>query len=158
MILESIPFIIGLLAFIVLAVAALFIAHIRLSRKLKRFMLGKSASSLEESLESIIERNSTIEKTLSAHKEALEIINTRLSGSIRGTSLVRYDAFQNSGGAQSFAAGFLDEHGNGFILSVVTNRSHVGVYAKPVAGFVATVELTPEESEALMKTKEQQKI
>lgn len=121
-------------------------------------MQGKNGASLEECVATSIERNTNVEKTLTAHKEALEIINTRLTGSIRGLSLVHYNAFQNAGGTQSFAAGFLDEQGNGFILSVVTNRNHVGVYAKPIRDYQSEVELTPEETQALNQAKEQQII
>ena len=154
----SIPLLIGLTAFLFAAVGVLFFLYSRLRRRLTAFMQGQNAASLEQSLRTITERNTVVEKTLTAHKQALEDLHARLSGSIRGLSLVRYNAFHDVGGLQSFAAGFLDEHGNGFILSIVASRNHVGIYAKPVEEFASTVELTKEEAEALKKAQEQQRI
>ncbi|HSE56997.1 MAG TPA: DUF4446 family protein [Candidatus Paceibacterota bacterium] len=144
----------------VLAVATVWltVSHFRLRRKLTAFMQGNNAASLEESLKHITDRNVIVEKTLSAHKEALEHLNGRLAKSVRGLSLVRYNAFPDTGGLQSFASGLLDEHGNGFILSVVTSRSHVGIYAKPVTAYKPAVELADEEARALSEAKEHQTI
>lgn len=158
MVFQSIPLTLVLIGLFSAALIGTVISQVRLKRKLRSFMAGKDAGSLEGSVANITERNAQLERTLSAHKEALENLDRRLSGSIRGLSLVRYNAYQDMGGVQSFAAGFLDESGNGFILSVVTNRSHVGVYAKEVLGYEAQVELTAEESEALNKAKENQTV
>ncbi len=158
MALTSIPFLLGVIAFLAILVGILFFLYIKLRRMLTAFMQGQNAASLEESLRTITDRNIVVEKTLAAHKEALEDLDGRLSGSIRGLSLVRYNAFADTGGLQSFAAGFLDEQGSGFILSIIANRNHVGIYAKPINEYKPAVELTPEETESLAKAKAQQNI
>lgn len=154
----TIPFLFVLTGVLAVATVGLSLAHLKLRRKLTAFMQGNNAASLEESLKHMTDRSAIVEKTLSAHKQALEHLNDRLAKSIRGHSLVRYNAFPDTGGLQSFASGLLDEHGNGFILSVVTSRSHVGIYAKPVTTYKPAVELTTEEAQALQEAKEQQTI
>ena len=72
---------------------------------------------------------------------------------MRGYSLIRYDAYIGAGGAQSFSTGLLDEHADGFILSVVANRNHTGVYAKRINRGVAESSLTEEETQALQEAK-----
>jgi hypothetical protein len=124
-----------------------------LNKKLRKFMTGKDGLSLEGTLEWLTKKNSETNDTLNAHKTALEIIDSRVKKSVRGYSLVRYDAYGDSGGNQSFASGLIDESGDGFILSVITNRNHVGIYAKPINRGISAASLTEEESLALESSK-----
>lgn len=117
-------------------------------------MNGKDGTTLENTLFQLTEKMAVLENTLEAHKEGLEFIDARVKRSIRGYSLVRYDAYDNAGGEQSFASGLLDEHADGYILSVITNRNHVGVYARKIANGEAETTLTNEEKQALIEAKE----
>ncbi len=130
-------------------VTAVLVLLYRLKKKLKIFMSGKNGADLEDTLTLLSERTAANERTLVAHKEGLEFIDARVKKSLRGYSLVRYNAYTDGGGDQSFASGLLDERGDGYILSVITNRNHVGLYAKKVVGGTAQQSLTREESEAL---------
>jgi hypothetical protein len=152
---ESIaPIMIGVLIALAGAVIYLTVSFMKLRKKLHTFMEGKDGASLEGALSALTQRSANLEDTLHAHKEALEFIDARLARSIRGYSLVRYNAYADTGGEQSFASGLLDEHGDGYILSVITNRNHVGVYAKKVLEGTSDVTLTEEESRALDEAKE----
>jgi len=122
---------------------------IRLQKKLHIFMSGKNGSDLEETLTLLVNRTTANEKTLESHKQGLEYIDARVKKSLRGYSLVRYNAYSDGGGEQSFASGLIDERGDGYILSVITNRNHVGLYAKKVVGGTAQQSLTREETDAL---------
>jgi len=147
-----------LLFFLVLGLTAwvawLGTSYQKLKRRIEELTNGQGGASLEENIKTILDKSASIERVLGAHKEAFEVINARLSGSIRGFSLVRFNAFQASGSPQSFAAGFLNEEGAGFILSVLVNRNHVGVYAKPVENFKSLNQLTEEETQALLEARE----
>lgn len=131
----------------------LIVFSLRLHKRLRKFMAGKDGTSLESALAWLTKKNAEVDDTLLAHKEALEVIDSRVKKSIRGYSLIRYDAYDDSGGNQSFASGILDEGGDGFILSVITNRNHVGIYAKPVSRGNALSSLTEEEALALETSK-----
>lgn len=152
--LGSIPFsvsiIIGILS---IALIALGVWLYRMNQKLRTFMTGKDGSSLEATLSWLTQKTAAIDDTLEIHKEALEMIDARVKRSIRGYSLIRYDAYESSGGAQSFASGLIDEHQDGYILSVITNRSHVGIYAKKINRGIPEVSLTVEEEQALKDAK-----
>ncbi len=136
----------------------LIIVSLQMHRRLKGFMTGKDGASLEAVLAWLTQKNAQVDETLEAHKEALELIDSRVKKSVRGYSLVRYDAYDDTGGNQSFASGLIDESGDGFILSVITNRNHVGVYAKPVNRGISAASLTEEESLALETSKKSLKI
>jgi len=140
---------------IILAIAAgiLTFLVLQLQKKLRIFMNGRDGANLETTLFELTDKVKNIEQTLGSHKEGLEYIDARVKRSIRGYSLVRYNAYDDAGGEQSFASGLLDEHGDGYVLSVITNRNHVGVYAKKVNGGKAETALTTEEEQALTEAK-----
>lgn len=143
------PSIVITLAVLTIALIVLIVLIVRMQRKLRTFMTGKDGSSLEATLSWLTHKIANIDTTLEAHKDALEMIDARVKKSIRGYSLLRYDAYESTGGAQSFASGLIDEHEDGYILSVITNRSHVGVYAKKINRGIPEVSLTSEETDAL---------
>ena len=99
----------------------LIIVSLQMHRRLKSFMAGKDGAPLEAVLAWLTQKNAQVDETLEAHKEALEMIDARVKKSVRGYSLIRYDAYEDTGGNQSFASGIIDEQENGFILSVITN-------------------------------------
>lgn len=151
---QSIPlWLVITLAIMSLFLIVLALTSIILHKKLSSFMKGKDGASLESVLSWLTQKNAQVQDTLDAHKEALEMIDNRIKKSIRGYSLVRYDAYEDNGGNQSFASALIDESGDGFILSVITNRNHVGVYAKPVSRGTPLPTLTKEESLALETSK-----
>lgn len=144
----------GLIVIIVCCILAVLCAVtlvllIQLQKKLRAFMSGKNGANLEDTLLELIDRTTQNEKTLTTHKEGLEYIDARVKKSLRGYSLVRYNAYSDGGGEQSFASGLVDERGDGYILSVITNRNHVGLYAKKVVGGTSQQSLTKEETDAL---------
>lgn len=145
---------IGTAILLAAAIGVLAYMLVQHRRRLRAFMNGRDGSNLEEALLMLTDKVAMIEETLKAHKEGLEYIDERVKRSIRGYSLVRYDAYDNAGGEQSFASGLLDEHGDGYVLSVITNRSHVGVYAKKIIDGKPETNLTTEEKQALIEAKE----
>jgi hypothetical protein len=149
---SSIIVALGLL-FVLVVILIILVKNLR--QTLRSFMAGKDGASLESTLAWLTHKAAATDETLEAHKEGLEHIDARVKRSIRGYSLVRYDAYESSGGEQSFASGLLDEHGDGYILSVISNRSHVGVYAKKVNRGIPEVSLTKEETIALTDAKKQ---
>jgi len=132
-----------------ISTVVLIVAYVKLSKKLTVFMSGKDGKSLEATMAWLTHKHAEVDDTLQAHREALEFIDRRVKKSVRGYSLVRYDAYEQAGGNQSFASGIIDEHGDGYILSVISNRNHTGIYAKPVSRGAALSSLTQEEQSAL---------
>jgi hypothetical protein len=89
-------------------------------------------------------------------REDLEIVhgNTEhLRHLVRRTvsriGVVRYDAFEDMGGALSFSAALLDEAGDGVVISAINGRTETRSYAKPVVRGRSEHNLTPEEEQAI---------
>jgi hypothetical protein len=126
----------------------------RLEWKLRRFMRGRNAASLEETLKNLhrgFERQVELNKEIGTH---LEDMDRRIGSSIRGVETIRFDPFSQSGGKQSFATAFLNEQGDGVIISSLYGRDRFSAFAKPVEAFKSTYELSDEERAALSKAKD----
>lgn len=63
--------------------------------------------------------------------------------------IVRYDAFEDMGGALSFSAALLDEHGDGLVISAINGRSETRAYGKPVVAGASEHHLSGEEEAAI---------
>jgi hypothetical protein len=54
-------------------------------------------------------------------------------GSVSRVGLVRYDAFDDMGGALSFSAALLDERGDGLVISAINGRTETRCYGKTLS-------------------------
>ncbi len=79
----------------------------------------------------------------------LQQIAQILPHTIQGHGLVRYSAFENVGGDQSFSLALVDARGNGAVLSGLHSRDEARVYAKPLLQWRSSYSLSAEEQQAL---------
>ena len=138
----------------IIVILTIWIIHLEF--KLKRFLRGKNAKTLEGSFLFIKKR---VENQTVVNKEiALEIdsINARLEKSIRGVGIVRFNPFAGTGGGgnQSFAIALLDEKRNGVVISSLYSHDRFSAFAKPIMKGTSTFELSEEESRALHQAEE----
>ena len=63
--------------------------------------------------------------------------------------LVRFDAFEDAGGAQSFALALIDDDGDGIVLTSLHSRQATRLYIKGVRRGVADSPLSGEEVRAM---------
>ena len=76
-------------------------------------------------------------------------LRQRTSSLVRTVGFTRYDAFPDIGGQLSYSAAFLDEAGDGIVLSAINGRSETRSYAKPVRGGLSDHNLSDEERTAI---------
>lgn len=62
---------------------------------------------------------------------------------------MRYDAFGDMGGRLSFSAALVDDNGDGLVISSIHARGESRTYAKNLSGGSSSLELTPEETDAV---------
>ncbi|MBN2005005.1 MAG: DUF4446 family protein [Anaerolineae bacterium] len=68
---------------------------------------------------------------------------------IQGYSVIRYSAYENVGGDQSFSVALVDGTGTGIMLSGLNTRDETRVYAKPLVQWRSSYTLSAEEQQAL---------
>jgi|DewCreStandDraft_4_1066084.scaffolds.fasta_scaffold46712_2 hypothetical protein len=137
-----------------LAVIALTIRSWRLMQLYTRLTRGASGANLEELL---LEYADTVHKTadrLSEAERAIERLAEVQRRCVQHVAVVRYDAFEDVGGEQSFALAALDERGVGVVLSSVYSRSDVRVYAKEMRNGKPSHALSSEEQRAIARARE----
>ena len=73
----------------------------------------------------------------------------RGTAAISRIGLIRFDAFEDGGGAQSFALALVDEDGDGIVLTSLHSRPTTRIYIKAIRRGVADAPLSGEETRAL---------
>lgn len=141
------------LTILILLVLILIGFVIKLSRRVTRLMRGKHASSLEETMNTISKEISELHAWRTTANTLFEELDSRMSSSIRGSSLIRFNPFKGtgSGGNQSFSTALVNESGDGIVISSLYSRDRVSLFGKPLENFSSTFELTDEEKEAVTK-------
>jgi hypothetical protein len=139
-----------------LCVAALALWIVSLTRKQKKYELRWRAllsDSRGESLENLLYDHLTqrekVGRRLDAIESRLDNIDELMLSSKRFVGLVRYDAFPDVAGSQSFALAVYDDKGDGAVLSSIVGRNTCRVYCKPLVGGRSERDLSQEEQRAI---------
>jgi hypothetical protein len=72
-----------------------------------------------------------------------------LRGALRFHGLVRYDAYDDMGGEQSWSMAILNADRTGSIVTSLHARDHARVYLKEMVGGIPSQRLSPEEERAV---------
>ena len=123
--------------------------HIRVSRLTR----GEQGKSLEHIIKDCLEHITELKKHDELISEHALKLDNRLSQSVRNVSALRFRAFDQNSSNQSFAVAFLNEQGDGVILSSLHHREHMSVFAKPVTNYTSTYDLSEEEQQVLEESK-----
>ena len=127
----------------------------KLNRKFDRFMRGKDAESLEDTILSCIEKNEQIDQMNQLLREDIIGLrkNQRITYQKRG--MVKYNAFREMSGDLSYALALLDQEENGFIINSVYAKEGGYSYIKEIIKGESSILLSEEEKAALEKAKSQ---
>ena len=80
---------------------------------------------------------------------AISRVDRRIDGTLSRTSLVRYDAYADTGGHQSASVAILDSARSGIVLTAIQGRDYARIYVKEVDRGRSSVALSPEEQDAV---------
>src|SRR6478735_1649342 len=90
-----------------------------------------------------------VEEALARLNEQSQAMDRRIDDTIAYRSLVRYDAYGEMSGAQSSSVAILDKHRSGIVFSSIMHRDQARVYVKEVREGQSSIELSPEEQQAI---------
>jgi hypothetical protein len=134
---------------LILLVVALVMRLSRLMRLYRRLTQGTSGGNLEEKLVDYSDQVTEVDRRM----QELEATAARLAQNqrkcIQKIGMVRYDAFEDVGGEQSFSMALTDADQNGAVISSVYSRTDIRVYAKSLENGRASRPLSAEEQKAL---------
>ena len=139
----------GLSLILLIAFIICMIKMNKLYRRYDRFMRGKDAETLEDTMISIMEQLKDLNAKDRANKDMMKSLSKQVKDSFQKFGFVKYNAFKGMGGNLSFVLAMLDDNNTGFVLDAVHSREGCYLYLKEVEEGATEVLLGSEEQEAL---------
>jgi hypothetical protein len=131
------------------------VASAWLSRRLSRLqssqavVLGSGQKDLLEFAVSLQARIDDLHRAVDEVATGLSRVDRRVDGSVTNTAVVRYDAYEGTGGQQSASLALLDSTRTGTVVTAIQGRDYARIYVKDLDRGKSSVALSPEEKEAV---------
>lgn len=137
----------------------LLIIIIQMHFRLKKFLVGMDSHNISDSLQNLSSDIRNLQEFQSKATDHLQNVEIRLKNSIQSVHTIRFNPFQGTGegGNQSFATAFINENGDGAVISSIYTRDRVSVFAKAIKKFNSDYGMSEEEKQALNQAKEKLK-
>jgi hypothetical protein len=149
-----------LLLFLIAATVVLMVWTLRLGLQATRtqarwkdLLVGTRGDSIETMLYEHLRDRLRLEAQIEALEARVFELETKVSTSKRHLGLVRYDAFDDVGGSQSFALALYDDEGSGAVVTSVVGRSDCRVFCKPLLNGGSERTLSQEEQRAIREAR-----
>ena len=136
-------------ALVSLVVAVLAWLALRRVRAAQLVLLGGGKGDLVDFAVSLQGRIDDLHKAVDEVAAALARVDRRVDDCVSKTSIVRYDAYQDTGGHQSASLALLDAGRTGVVVSAIQGRDYARIYVKELDRGRPSVALSPEEQEAV---------
>jgi HAMP domain-containing protein len=129
---------------------SLWLAHrLRRLQSSQRAVLGGSSHDMIDFAVSLQGRIDDLHRAVDEVATGLSRVDRRVDGAITNTAVVRYDAYEDTGGKQSASFAFLDATRTGTVVTAIQGRDYARIYVKDVERGTASVALSPEEQTAV---------
>jgi uncharacterized protein DUF4446 len=122
---------------------------LRRVRRAQLVLLGGGREDLVDFAVSLQSRIDALHGTVDDVAAGLARVDRRIDDTVSKTAIVRYDAYEQSGGHQSASVAMLDSARTGVVLSAIQGRDYARIYIKELDRGRASVALSPEELEAV---------
>ena len=135
------------------AIVILFVWVLMTEYRFRKFFAGTKAKNLEDVMIKLGSQMAELKDTQIEINKHLINVDKRLDKSIRSVETIRFNPFLDAGSNQSFAISFLNDEGNGVVMSSLYARDRMSIFAKPITNGKSEFELSTEEKEVLEKSK-----
>ena len=112
-------------------------------------VLGSGRQDLLDFAVSLQARIDDVHRAVDEVATGLSRVDRRVDGSVTNTAVVRYDAYEGTGGQQSASLALLDSTRTGTIVTAIQGRDYARIYVKDLDRGRSSVALSPEEQEAV---------
>jgi hypothetical protein len=145
--------------FVLLVVTAILaVGMILQAKKIRRYQSrwkelidGTKGENLERLLYDHLRERMQLQTQIDTLAERASVLEDKASGSKRHLGLVKYDAFEDVGGNQSFALAIYDDRGDGALITSLIGRTDCRVYCKPLIAGKSERNLSQEEQRAIQE-------
>jgi hypothetical protein len=118
-------------------------------RDSQRSLLGGGRRDLVDFAVSLQGRVDDLNSAVDEVAAGLARVDRRVDGTVTNTAIVRYDAYEDTGGHQSASLALLDSARTGVVVTAIQGRDYARIYMKELDRGRAAVALSPEEQEAV---------
>ena len=132
-----------------LGVAVWASIRVKRVRDSQRSLLGGGRRDLVDFAVSLQGRVDDLNSAVDEVAAGLARVDRRVDGTVTNTAIVRYDAYEDTGGHQSASLALLDSARTGVVLTAIQGRDYARIYMKELDRGRAAVALSPEEQEAV---------
>jgi hypothetical protein len=140
----------GVVAVAGLVVASIALAKLNAVRRQQDVLLGGEAKAdVVEFAVSLQGRIDDLHNAVDEIAAALARVDRRIDGSLSRLAVVRYDAYEDTGGHQSASVALLDSFRTGIVLTAIQGRDYARIYVKQLERGRASIALSPEEQQAV---------
>ena len=146
----------AVVAVIGLAIAVVLHLRLRRVRAAQLTLQGSGGGDLVDFAVSLQGRVDGLHRALDEVTASLGHLERRLDSTVSRLAVVRYDAYEQTGGHQSASVALLDASRSGVVLSAIQGRDYARIYIKELEGGRAAVSLSPEEQEAVERAMKSQ--
>ena len=122
---------------------------VRRVREAQRVLLGGGRKDLVDFSVSLQGRIDDLHRAVDEIAAGLVRVDRRVDQSVTNTSIVRYDAYEDTGGHQSASLAVLDSGRSGVVVTAIQGRDYARIYMKELDRGRASIALSPEEAEAV---------
>ena len=115
----------------------------------QKAVLGGASHDMVDFAVSLQGRIDDLHRAVDEVATGLSRVDRRVDGAITNTAVVRYDAYEDTGGKQSASFAFLDANRTGTVVTAIQGRDYARIYVKDLERGTASVALSPEEQTAV---------
>jgi len=131
------------------AIAWVAWVRVRRLREAQRMLIGGGRKDLVEFAVSLQGRIDDLHRAVDEIAAGLARVDRRVDTSVTNTAIVRYDAYEDTGGHQSASLALLDAARTGIVVTAIQGRDYARIYMKELERGKPSVALSPEEQEAV---------
>ena len=143
-------------ALVALALALVLHVRLRRTRAAQLTLEGTGGGDLVDFAVSLQGRVDGLHRALDELTATFGRLDRRVDASVSRLAVVRYDAYENTGGHQSASVALLDASRSGVVLTAIQGRDYARIYIKELDDGRSAVSLSPEEQEAVERAMKSQ--
>ena len=139
----------GAVAAIALLLALALWIRVSRVRSAQAVLLGSGTGDLLDFAVALQGRIDDLHRMVDEVATGLSRVDRRVDGALTNTAVVRYDAYEGTGGQQSASVALLDATRTGTVFTAIQGRDYARIYVKDLDHGRSSVALSPEEQEAV---------
>lgn len=139
---------------VVVSIGAVIVAmvawdRLRSLKQAQHTLLGSGRTDLVDFAVSLQARIDDLHRGVDEIAAGLARVDRRVGDTFANRAIVRYDAYEGTGGHQSASMALLDQTRSGVVVTAIQGRDYARIYMKEVDRGTPTVAFSPEEQQAV---------